>query len=210
LNDFTPIIEVGKTPVYLVTGSNSGFKSFGDVATAAKSRRMEYGSAGPGSILHVIGEVVNRETGVNLVHVPFKGVAPAVAAVLGGHIPFAYGSLSTIKPHMASGKLIPLAVTSRERTQFTPDVPTLNELGYKGVDLSSWYGVFAPKGIPADVVKRLNSHFNEILKMPDVVEQMASQGSSPVGGSPGTLGKTNAADIELFGKIIKELNIQAD
>lgn len=210
LNDFVPIVEVGKTPVFLVTNASSGFKTFKEVAVAAKTKQMEYGSAGPGSILHIIGEVVNKETGVNFIHVPFKGVAPAVGAVLGGHIPFAYGSLSTIKPHMANGKLVPLAVTGRERSEFTPDVPTLYELGYRGVNLSSWYGLFGPKGMPAGTVKMLNSHFNEILKMPDVVESMALQGSSPVGGPPETLGKTNAADVELFGRIIKELNITAD
>src|SRR5690606_28754999 len=110
LNDFTPIIEVGTTPMFLVTGSATGFKTFEQVAVAAKGKQMHYGSAGIGSILHIVGEVVNKAAGVNLSHVPYKGVAPAVADVLGGHIPFAYGSLSTIKPHIASGKLVPLAV----------------------------------------------------------------------------------------------------
>lgn len=210
LNDFVPIIEVGKTPVYLVTHANSGFKTFKEVVAAAKTRKLEYGSAGPGSILHIIGEVVNKETGVSFTHIPFKGVAPAVTAVLGGHIPFSYGSLSTIKPHMASGKLVPLAITSRERTQFTPDVPTLYELGYKGIDLASWYGLFGPKGMSADAVRMLNAHLNEILKMHEVIDSMALQGSSPVGGPPQTLGKTNATDVALFGRIIKELNIKAD
>lgn len=210
LNGFAPIIEVGTSPVFLVTGSNSGFKTFKDAAMAAKSRKMDYGSAGHGSILHIIGEVVNRATGVNFVHVPYKGVAPAIQDVLAGHIPFGYGSLSTIKPYLASGRLVPLAITSRERSQLAPDVPTLNELGYKGVDLSSWYGLFGPKGMPAEVVKTLNQHLNEILKMPDVVERMALQGSLPVGGSPERLGKTNATDFEVYGKIIKELDIKAD
>ncbi|MCY1289721.1 Tripartite tricarboxylate transporter family receptor [compost metagenome] len=210
LHDFTPIIAVGNTPVFLVTGSNSGFKTFRDVAAAAKSKTMEYGSAGPGSILHIIGEVVNKETGVNLVHVPYKGVALAVADVLGGHIPFAYGSLSTIRPYLASGKLVPLAVTSRARSPLAPEVPTLSEVGYKGVDLNSWYGIFGPKGMPVDVVKKLNMHLNEILKMPDVIERMAAQGASPVGGSPEVLGKMNATDTERFGKIIKEMAIAAD
>ena len=210
LNDFTPVIEVGKTPMFLVTGVDSGIKSFKDAVTAAKSKRMNYGSAGTGSILHIVGELVNKETGVNFVHVPYKGVAPAINDVLGGHIPFAYGSLSTIKPHLPSGRLVALAVTSRERTPLAPDIPTLYELGYKGVDLNSWYGIFGPKGMPADAVKVLNDHLNVILKMPDVVEHIAVQGTSPVGGSPEVLAKTNRADVELVGKIINELNIKAD
>ncbi|MBB3014186.1 Bug family tripartite tricarboxylate transporter substrate binding protein [Cupriavidus alkaliphilus] len=210
VRDFTPIVAVGNTPVFLVTGSNSGFKTFKDVVVAAKNKKLEYGSAGPGSILHIIGEVVNKETGVNLVHVPYKGVAPAVADVLGGHIPLAYGSLSTIRPYVASGKLVPLAVTSRGRSPLAPDVPSLNEIGYKGIDLNSWYGLFGPKGMPVDVVNKLNMHLNEILKMPDVIERMAAQGASPIGGAPEVLGRINATDTERFGKIIKEMAITTD
>jgi tripartite-type tricarboxylate transporter receptor subunit TctC len=210
LNDFAPVIEIGKTPMFLVTGGESGFKTFKDVVAAAKSKKMNYGSAGTGSILHIAGELVNKETGVNLVHVPYKGVAPAINDVLGGHIPFGYGSLSTIKPHLPSGKLVALAVTSRERSPLAPDVPTLYELGYKGVVLDSWYGVFGPKGMPADAVKLLNEHLNVILKMPDVAERMAVQGSTAVGGSPEVLARTNRTDVELVGNLIKELNIKSD
>jgi tripartite-type tricarboxylate transporter receptor subunit TctC len=210
VNSFAPVIEIGKTPVFLVTGGSTGFKKFQDVVAATKTRKLDYGSAGPGSILHIVGEVVNKTTGVNFVHIPYKGVAPAVADVLGGHIPFAYGSLSTIKPYLASGRLVPLLVTSTERTPLAPDVPSLGELGYKNVNLGSWYGIFAPKGTPADLVRLLNGHFNEILKMPDVIERMAGQGSNPVGGRPEVLAATNATDVETFGKIITELSIKAE
>lgn len=210
LKDFTPVIAVGNVPVFLVTGSNGGFKTFKDVVTAGKSRKLEYGSAGSGSILHIIGEVVNKETGANLLHVPYKGVSQAVADVLGGQIPFAYASLSTIKPFLASGKLVMLAVSSRSRTPLAPDVPTLSELGYKNVDLGSGYGIFGPKGLPADVVKRLNDQLNEILKMPDVIARMAVQGASPIGGTPDTLSKMNASDVEHFGRIIKAMGITAE
>lgn len=210
LNGFTPIIEVGKTPVFLVTGASSGFTTFNGAAAAAKTRKLHYGSAGHGSILHIVGEVVNKATGAGFVHVPYKGVAPAIADVLGGHIPLGYGSLSTIKPHIAGGKLVVLAVTSRERTPLAPEVPTLNELGYKSVDINSWYGIFGPKGMPEEVVKTLNQHLNELLKMPDVVERMAAQGATPVGGAPGVLAKTNSTDFEVIGNIIKELGITSN
>lgn len=207
LNDFVPVIEVGKTPMFLVTGGKSGIKTFKDAVAVSKSKRMSYGSAGTGSILHIVGELVNKETGVNFEHIPYKGVAPAVNDVLGGHIPFAYGSLSTIKPHLPSGALVALAVTSRERSPLAPEVPTLYELGYKGVVLDSWYGFFGPKDMPADAVKVLNDHLNAILKMPDVVEKMALQGCSPVGGPPEVLAKTNRVDVELVGNLIKELKL---
>jgi tripartite-type tricarboxylate transporter receptor subunit TctC len=210
LNDFVSVIEVGKTPMFLVTGAGSGIRSFKDALSAAKSSKMSYGSAGTGSILHIVGELVNKETGANFAHIPYKGVAPAINDVLGGHIPFAYGSLSTIKPHLPSGKLVALAVTSRERTPLAPEIPTLYELGYKGVALDSWYGIFGPKSMPADAVKVLNEHFNVLLKMPDVVERMAVQGSSPVGGSPEVLARTNRTDVEVVGRIIKDLSITAE
>jgi tripartite-type tricarboxylate transporter receptor subunit TctC len=209
LSDLVPVIEVGKTPMFLVTNSSTGFKTF-QQAAAAKGKKLPYGSAGTGSILHIVGEAINKATGVDFLHVPYKGVAPAVADVLGGHIPFAYGSLSTIKPHMASGKLVPLVVTSRERTKLAPDVPSMSDVGFKGVDLTSWYGVFGPKDMPADIVRTLNEHINEILKMTDVIDFMASQGSSPVGGLPEVLARTNATDFEVYGKIIKDLGIQAE
>jgi tripartite-type tricarboxylate transporter receptor subunit TctC len=195
--------------MFLVTNSSTGFKTF-QQAAAAKGKKLPYGSAGTGSILHIVGEAINKATGVDFLHVPYKGVAPAVADVLGGHIPFAYGSLSTIKPHMASGKLVPLVVTSRERTKLAPDVPSMSDVGFKGVDLTSWYGVFGPKDMPADIVRTLNEHINEILKMTDVIDFMASQGSSPVGGLPEVLARTNATDFEVYGKIIKDLGIQAE
>jgi len=106
--------------------------------------------------------------------------------------------------------MVPLAVADSKRSPLAPNVPTFEELGYKGLEVGAWHGLFGPKGMPADVVKTLNAHFNEILKMPDVVARMATLGAIPLGGTPDTLSKTNAADFERFGKVIKDLGIQAD
>ncbi|HSV80075.1 MAG TPA: tripartite tricarboxylate transporter substrate binding protein [Ramlibacter sp.] len=209
LNGFTPIIQAGTVPLFLVAGASSGFKSFHDVVAAAKTGKVSYATAGTGSIHHILGEVVNKATGVRFDHVPYKGVAPAVNDVLGGHIPMTYISLGTVNPYLPGGKLVALAVADRVRTPLAPSVPTLSELGYK-VDLNTWYGLFGPKGMPPGVVKTLNDNLNEILRMPDVVARMSSLGATPVGGSPETLSKINAADFERFGKIIKDLHIQAD
>jgi tripartite-type tricarboxylate transporter receptor subunit TctC len=180
LNDFAPIIEIGRTPVFLVTNSASGFKSFKEVLV------------------------------VNLDHVPYKGSAPAVTDLAGGHIPFAYVALSTVKPYMASGRLIPLAVASGERSKLAPEIPTLNEYGYKGIDYDTWYGLFGPRGMPAEAIKLLNSHLNEILVLPEIVKVLADQGTSVTGGTPESLGKANQTDSERWGKVIKETGIQAD
>ncbi|RZL87485.1 MAG: tripartite tricarboxylate transporter substrate binding protein [Variovorax sp.] len=210
LNGFTPIIETGTLPMFLVAGSGAGFKSFKDAVVAAKAQQLSYASPGSGSPMHILGEMVNKAAGVNIGHVPYKGVAPAVNDVLGGHLPLTYITLGPVAPHIPSGKMLPLVVADRARSPLAPNVPTLAELGYKNVEVTAWHGLFGPKGMPADIVKTLNGHFNEILKMPDVVAKMAVLGALPLGGAPDVLAKTNAGDFERFGRIIKELGIQAD
>ena len=210
LNGFTPIIETGTLPLLLVAGSGAGMKTFKDVAAAAKTQSLSYASPGSGSPMHILGELVNKTVGIDLHHVPYRGVAPAVNDVLGGHVPLTYITLGPVAPYIPGAKMVPLAVADSKRSPLAPNVPTFEELGYKGLEVGAWHGVFGPKGMPADVVKTLNAHFNEILKMPDVVSRMATLGAIPLGGAPETLAKTNAADYERFGKVIKDLGIQAD
>ncbi|WP_309907278.1 tripartite tricarboxylate transporter substrate binding protein [Variovorax soli] len=209
LNGFTPIIQLGTLPLFLVAGGASGFKSFKDVQ-GAKDKTLSYASPGSGSPMHILGEMVNKAAGLNLGHVPYKGVAPAVNDVLGGHVPLTYITYGPVAPYLAGGKMLPLAVADRVRSPLAPNVPTFAELGYKNVEVTAWHGLFGPKGLPPEIVKTLNGHFNEILKMPDVASRMAVLGALPLGGAPDVLAKTNAADFERFGKVIKELGIQAD
>ncbi len=210
LHGFTPIVETGTLPLFLVAGSGTGIKTFKDTVAAAKSQPLAYASPGSGSPMHILGEMVNKAAGVNLRHVPYRGVAPAVNDVLGGHVPLTYITWGPVAPYVPNGKMVPLAVADRQRSPLAPNVPTFLELGYKDVEVSAWHGLFGPKGLPVEVVKTLNGHFNAILKMPDVVAKMATLGALPLGGTPETLAQTNAADLERFGRIIKELGIQAD
>jgi len=211
LNGFTPIVQTGSLPLFLVASGASGLASVKDLAAAAKAGKpLTYASPGSGSPMHILGEMFNRAAGVNLAHVPYKGVAPAVNDVLGGHVPATFITLGPVAPYLANGKMLPLAVASRERSALAPKVPTLLELGYKDVEVTAWNGLWGPRNLPPEIVKTLNGHFNEILKMPDIVSRMAVLGTTPVGGSADVLGKINAADFERFGKVIKELGIQAD
>ena len=209
LGGFTPVVQLGTLPLFLVAGAGTGFKTFKDVQTV-KGQALSYASPGSGSPMHILGEMVNKAASMNLGHVPYKGVAPAVNDVLGGHVPLTYITYGPIAPHLAGGKMLPLAVADRTRSPLAPNVPTFAELGYKNVEVTAWHGLFGPKGLPPEIVKTLNGHFNEILKMPDVVSKMAVLGALPLGGAPEVLAKTNAADFERFGKVIKELGIQAD
>jgi tripartite-type tricarboxylate transporter receptor subunit TctC len=210
LNGFTPIIQTGTLPLALVASSTSGLKSFKDVQAASKSQELSYASPGSGSPMHILGEMVNKAAGVNLRHVPYKGVAPALNDVMGGHVPLTYITLGPVIPYLSTGKMVVLAIADHQRSPLAPNVPTFQELGIKDVEVTAWHGLFGPKGMPADIVKTLNGHFNEILKMPDVIARMATFGSLPLGGAPETLAKTNASDFQRFGRIVKELGIQAD
>jgi tripartite-type tricarboxylate transporter receptor subunit TctC len=211
LNGFTPIVQTGVQPLFLVAGSGVAAKSTKQLVESAKSdQSLSYASPGSGSPMHILGEMFNKAAGVNIRHVPYKGVAPAVNDVLGGHLPLTYITYGPVAPHVQNGKMSLLGVASSARTPLAPNVPTLQEQGYKGVEVTAWNGLFGPKGLPPEIVKTLNSHFNDILKMPDVAAKMAVLGALPAGGAPEALAKTNAADFERFGRVIKELGIQAD
>jgi tripartite-type tricarboxylate transporter receptor subunit TctC len=209
LNGFTPILHVGDSPQFLVANPNAGFKNFADVVNASKTRHIAFGTAGIGGIHHIISQVVNKAANIQLDHIPYKGVAPEVADVVGGQIPLAYLSLGTIKPYLETGKLIALAELDRERTPLMPNVPTLWEQGYK-VNMNTWYGLYGPKGMDPKLAELLNGYFNEIIKMPDVVSRMKGVGTIPGGGSPADMEKLHAATYQEFSKIIQEFHIVAE
>jgi tripartite-type tricarboxylate transporter receptor subunit TctC len=211
LSGFTPIVQTGSQPLFLVAGGNSGLATVKDAVAAAKGgKTLSYASPGSGSPMHILGEMFARASGTTLAHVPYKGVAPAINDVLGGHVPVTFITLGPVAPYIANGKLRPLAVASAQRSLLAPNVPTLAEQGYKDVEVTAWNGLWGPRNLPPEIVKTLNGHFNEILKMPEIVSRMAVLGTTPVGGDADVLGKTNAADYARFGKVIKELGIQAD
>ena len=204
---FKPVIEVCKTPVFLVAGPKSGAKTFQEAAAIAKKSNSNFGSAGNGSVTHLIGEAVNQSTGIGFSHVPYKGTSQAMVDLIGGHIDFAYASMSTIEPHLISQTVRVLATTGATRSSLAPNVPSIAELGYSGVNLGSWYGIFAPKGTSDEVVSMLNEHIEKILKMPDVIETMKKQGSTAVGGPASVLDRTNKTDTSTYQKLIADLKI---
>jgi len=210
LNGFSPIVQLGTQPLFLVAGPAANAKTLKDALAAGKNGELAYASPGSGSPMHILGEMFNKAAGTKLRHVPYRGIAPAINDLAGGHVPLTWVTWGPVAPYIKDGKMTPLAVAERQRTPLAPDVPTLAELGYKGVEVSAWNGVFGPKGLPPAIVKTLNQHLNEIIKMPDVAARMLALGVQPLGGTPETLAKTNAADFERFSRVIKELGIQAD
>ena len=158
---------------------------------------------------HSVLRNVTIAAGTRIAHIPYKGVAPAVNDLIGGHVPTTFMTWGPIAPYVG-GKVAALAVADSQRSALAPNVPTLAELGVKDVEVSAWQGLFGPKGMSPETVKLLNTHLNEILKMPDVVSKMATFGALPAGGEPARLEKTNAADFNRFGKLINDLDIRAD
>lgn len=211
LGGFEPIIKIATQPLVLVAHPSVGVKTIPEMINAAKGgRAMSYASPGAGSPMHVVAEWLNKSAGVKITHVPYRGVGPSVVDVVAGHVNTAWVTLGAVSQYTSNGRLVTLAIADARRSTLAPNVPTLVEAGYKDVVVGAWNGFFAPKGTPAAVVNLLNSHMNEILRMPDVVERLANFGALPAGGAPDVLAKTNASDYEVQGKLIADLGIRAD
>ena len=209
LNGFTPIVQTSVQPMFVAASQASGIKDLKTLVSQGKRDGLTYASPGSGSPMHIMGEMFNKSAGTKLAHIPYKGVAPAVNDLIGGHVPVTFMTWGPIAPY-AGTKVNVLAVADAQRSALAPNVPTMAELGVKDVEVSAWQGLFGPKGMSPETVKLLNGHLNEILKMPDVVSKMATFGALPAGGDAARLAKTNAADFNRFGKLIKDLGIQAD
>jgi len=211
VNDFTPIIKTGNIPLLLVTAPSTGLKNMKTAIAEAKAGKpLTYGSPGAGSPMHIAAEMLNKDAGVKMTHVPYRGVAPVVTDTIGGQVSIGWITPGAVGQQIQAGKLVPLAVAEAQRTKLMPNVPTLAELGYKELVVSAWMGLLGPKGLPPEVVNKLNTAMNEILKMPDVQARMAQLGIEPVGGEASVLAKQIALDNDRFGKLVKEFNIRAD
>ena len=211
LNDFTPIMQIGTQPLYLFTNSSTGMKTVKDVIEAAKADKVKtYGSPGSGSPMHVLGEMFNRSTGTKMQQVPYRGTGPVVTDLVGGHLAFAYSTLGPMMQHVASGKVVNLAIADAKRSTLSPDVPTLAESGVKDADITAWIGVMGPKGMPASVVSALNAAMNDILKAPDVQQRLRTMGTIATGGDSSVLARVHAGDNAKYGKVIQDLKIKAE
>lgn len=209
--DFTPVVQTGSQSLFVVVNKSTGISKMSDLVARAKAGTVQtYASPGNGSPMHILGELFNKAAGVRIAQVPYRGTAPAVVDVLGGQVPMTYSTYGAVFQYVTNGRLLPIAVADPKRSPFAPNVPTLAELGYKDVEVGAWQAILGPKGMPADVVRTLNGHINEILKMPDIVEKMATFGISPVGGDASNLGKLITADANRYARIVKEFGIQAD
>ena len=211
LNGFEPVILTGWQSVMIVANADTGIRTVRDIVTQAKSgKALNYGSPGAGSPMHIAAELLNRAAGINVQHIPFRGIGPMIPELLTGRVQLGYTTYGPVAQHIAAGKLVAVALTDPERTPLIPGLATVAEQGFASVKEGAWHGFMAPKGTPAAVIATLNAHFNEIIRMPEVVEKMASFGARPAGGAPEALSRVNAEDLTRLTRTIRELNITAD
>jgi tripartite-type tricarboxylate transporter receptor subunit TctC len=206
MKDFAPLLLAGQTPNLLVVNPELPIHSVKELIAAAKAKpgALSYGSTGSGSSNHLSMELFRTMTGVELVHVPYKGSAPMVTDLLGGHVQVAFDNTPNVLPQVKAGKLRALAITSATRSAMVPDIPTVSEAGVPGYEVGVWFGIVAPAGTPPAVLAKLNTELNRMLAMPDVKQKFADQGVEPVGGPPERFAEHLKAQIEKWTKVVKE------
>lgn len=209
---FEPVVTIGTIPHILVVGTNQPFKTVADLLAAAKAQpgKLAFASGGNGTILQMQGELLQQQTGVRFIHVPYKGDTPALQDTLAEQVQFMFAPAAAALPHVQAGKLRALAVTSAQRLKALPEVPTMGEAGMKDFVVEQWQAVFAPAKTPAPVVQRLNQEINKALKDPAVAALADKLGVTLVGGTPQQLGDLQKADSAKWAKVIKDGNIKAD
>ncbi len=212
LRDFAPLAQCTVYQYVLVTLAGSPIKSIDNLVAAARASpgAISYGSTGVGGGNHLAGELLALSTGTQLTHVPYKGSAPALADLLGGQLSFMFDTVITSVPHIRSGKLRAFAVSSSKRASSLPEVPTLQETGIKGFDISQWNGVLAPGATPRAMVDRLNAEIVKAMHAPDVRERLVTQGGNEiVTGTPDEFAALIRSDLRMYGKLIKDAKIPA-
>ncbi len=210
VKDFTPIAMVGGTPNILVVPPSVPASTLQEFVAYVKANKgkLSYGSSGPGTLTHLAMEQFKVAADLDIVHVPYRGIGPAIADILGGQTQALFPGLAAALPHIKAGKMKPLAVTGTKRHPLLPDVPTFEESGYKGFDGVQWYGIVGPANLPAPIVKRLNEEINKLLASPDLRERLSSEALEPMPMSPEQFGQYMRNDIDKWSRLAKDRNIQ--
>ena len=213
IKDFAPVSLLAVVPNVLVTNATQpDVKTAKDVIAAARKApgKLTYASAGNGTSIHLAGEVFTSLAQVDMLHVPYKGSGPAVSDLLGGQVNYMFDSITSARPHIESGKLRALGLTTAKRSKSLPNVPTLAEAGLPGYEVSPWFAVFMPAATPKDTVAKVNAALLEAMKDPDVVKRFETIGAEPVGSTPEEMAQHLARESERWTKLIQERGIKLD
>ena len=207
LNDFTPIAMVASYPMIMIGSPQTSFRTPAELKDLAARQPTFYSSSGVGSPGHLSGELLTRALGANITHVPYKGGAPSVTAIMSGEAQVNFATLPAVVPQIRGGKVRAIALASRERNPAVPDVPTLIELGLADFDVGTWTGFIGPKGVPADVVKRLNEAVAEVVNDPAIRKRLVDEGAEIKLMSPQDFGAFMRAENTRWVKVIREAGI---
>ena len=209
LKDLAPVTLVAKVPEMLVVAENVPAKNMAELVALAKKQpgKLNFASSGPGSLPHLAGELFKLTAKIDIVHVPYRGAAPAVNDLLGGQVQMVFLDLPVLLPQVKAGKLRPIAVGAEKRVPTLPDVPTTGEAGMPSLQTENWYGMVAPAGTPKDVVAALNKAAVEAMKDPDVVSKLSSQGAILVGDTPDEFRAFIASETAKWAKVIKDAGV---
>ena len=210
VKDFTAIAMVGGTPNVLVVPPSLPVKSLAEFIayTKANPGKLSYGSSGPGTLTHLAMEQLKVEADLDMIHVPYRGIGPAITDILGGQTQALFPGLAAALPHIKGGKMRPLAVTGLTRHKLVPDVPTFEELGHKGFDGIQWYGIVGPANLPGPIVKRLNDEINKAIESPELRERLSGEALEPMPMTPEQFAQYIRDDIARWSKLAKARNIE--
>jgi tripartite-type tricarboxylate transporter receptor subunit TctC len=212
MKSFAPVALVATSGLVVVVNPQLAARSMREFIALAKREpaKLHYSSPGNGGPQHLAMELLKLETAIDIVHVPYKGAAGALADVVGGHVQATIAAVQTAQPQVASGKLRAIGVMSAVRSQAFPEVPTLKEQGLPELEVETWYGAFAPAGTRSAVVLKVNSEINSLLKDPEIVQLLSKQGMTPVGGSPERLGELVKRELGRWTRVVNAARIKAD
>lgn len=212
-NDFTPVTLVVKLPFILAAHPSMPFKTVAELVAYARRNpgKLSYSSSGPGSAQHLAAEMLKHMAGIDMAHIPYKGVAPAIADMIGGQVHLGFAGLPTALPHVQSGKLLGLGVSSKTRAGAAPNIPSIAETSGLGeFELIQWMGMFVPAKTPIAIVQKLQQEVATVLRLPDIREKLLVQGNEPVGNSSAEFADFVTAERAKVGRIVRESNITAD
>ncbi|MDR2625491.1 MAG: tripartite tricarboxylate transporter substrate binding protein [Zoogloeaceae bacterium] len=212
VRDFTPISQLAYTSVVIAAAPNFKVDGLKDLVRQAKERPGDftYSSSGSTTIIHLAGEYFASTAGISLLHVPFKGSAPAVTALLGGEVNLAFDTLTILSPQIKAGKVKGLAIAAAKRSPLLPDVPTVAEAGYPGFEVPSWFGLIGPGKLPKEIVERLNREVAAIQQLPEIREKLAQQGLEVWPSTPAEFAQRLQEDSARYGRIVRTANIRFD
>jgi tripartite-type tricarboxylate transporter receptor subunit TctC len=212
LRDLVPVAHIASTPFVLVVNPSVPANTLAELTALAKASpgKLTFGSSGTGGAPHLAGELYQKMAGIRMIHVPYKGLSPAITDLIGSQIQALFADTGLVVQHIKAGKLKAIAVTGAHRTAQLPDVPTMQEAGLPGYLAGSWYGVLAPNGTPASVIAKVNADVNAAIANPEVQKQLLAQGMEPGPATPEQFAGMLRGDYDKWGKLIKDANIKLE